>query len=168
MDQQGDVESPANRKLAPSTVHCALQQGEFGISPPKAGRKSTLPTEFTKALAVHSVMIQVSSEEEMSSIKMRTLAMAMKLGTQHEGKLTYAHIWKQTRHRHPEYRKPAMAIDNKDHQVDWLSTYKKIMDWMKRANKFVLDIEMAKDERGLIQMWVCLCFIFILSLTSCW
>jgi hypothetical protein len=35
--------SPADRKLAPSTVHCAIQRGEFGISPPTAGRKSTRP-----------------------------------------------------------------------------------------------------------------------------
>ena len=56
--------SPANR-IAPSMVHRALQRMEFGISPLKAGRKSTLPKEFTKALAVHSTMMQVSSEGEM-------------------------------------------------------------------------------------------------------
>ena len=157
--------SPADRKLAPSTVHRAIQRGEFGISPPTAGRKSTLPKEFTKALAVHSVMMQVSGEGEMSSIKMRTLATAMTLGTPHEGKLTNAHIWKTTRHRHPEYIKPANAVDNEDRRVDWL-TYKNIMLWMQRAKKFVLDIEMAKDEPGLIRKCVCLCYIFILPLTS--
>ena len=156
--------SPSDRKLAPSTVHRAMQRGEFGISPPTAGRKSTLPKEFTKALAVHSVMMQVSGEGEMSLIKMRTLATAMTLGTPHEGKLTNAHIWKTTRHRHPEYIKPANAVDNEDRRVDWL-TYKNIMLWMQWAKKFVLDIEMAKDEPGLIRKCVCLCCIFILPLT---
>ncbi len=85
-----------------------------GISPLKLGRKSSLPKEFTQALAVHSIMMQVSGEGEMSSIKMRTLATAMTLGTPHEGKLTDAHIWKMTRHRHPEYIKPAQAVDNED------------------------------------------------------
>jgi hypothetical protein len=36
--------SPSDRKLVPSTVHRAMQRGEFGISPPMAGRKSTLPS----------------------------------------------------------------------------------------------------------------------------
>jgi hypothetical protein len=64
--------SPADRKLRPSTLHRAVQRGEFGISPLKLGRKSSLPKELTQALAVHSVMMQVSGEGEMSSIKMRS------------------------------------------------------------------------------------------------
>ena len=144
--------SPADRKLRPSTLHRAVQRGEFGISPLKLGRKSSLPKEFTQALAVHSVMMQVSGEGEMSSIKMRTLATAMTLGTPHEGKLTDAHIWKTTRHRHPEYIKPAQAVDNEDRRVDWL-TYRNIMLWMKMAKKFLLAVEMAKDEPGHIRKW---------------
>jgi hypothetical protein len=99
------LSSPADRKLRPSTLHRAMQRGEFGLSPLKLGRKSSLPKEFTlaKALVVHSIMMQVSGEGEMSSIKMRMLATAMTLGTPHEGKLTDAHIWRTTRHRHPEY-----------------------------------------------------------------
>ena len=87
-----------------------------------------------------------------SSIKMRTLAAAMTLGTPHEGKLTDAHIWKTTRHRHPEYIKPAQAVDNEDRRVDWL-TYRNIMLWMKMAKKFLLAVEMAKDEPGHIRKW---------------
>ena len=144
--------SPADRKLRPSTLHRAVQRGDFGISPLKLGRKSSLPKELTQALAVHSVMMQVSGEGEMSSIKMRTLATAMTLGTPHEGKLTDAHIWKTTRHRHPEYIKPAQAVDNEDRRVDWL-TYRNIMLWMKMAKKFLLAVEMAKDEPGHIRKW---------------
>ena len=157
--------SPADRKLRPSTLHRAVQRGEFGISPLKLGRKSSLPKEFTQALAVHSVMMQVSGEGEMSSIKMRTLATAMTLGTPHEGKLTDAHIWKTTRHRHPEYIKPAQAVDNEDRRVDWL-TYGNIILWMKMAKKFLLAVEMAKDEPGLIRKWRCCCVIIILDLIS--
>ena len=157
--------SPADRKLRPSTLHRAVQRGEFGISPLKLGRKSSLPKELTQALAVHSVMMQVSGEGEMSSIKMRTLATAMTLGTPHEGKLTDAHIWKTTRHRHPEYIKPAQAVDNEDRRVDWL-TYGNIMLWMKMAKKFLLAVEMAKDEPGLIRKWRCCCVIIILDLIS--
>ncbi len=95
-------------------------------------------------MVVHSVMMQVSGEGEMSSIKMRTLATAMTLGTPHEGKLADARIWKTTRHRHPEYIKPAQAVDNKDRRVDWL-TYRNIMLWMKMEKKFLLAVEMAED-----------------------
>jgi hypothetical protein len=110
-------------------------------------------------------MMQVSGEGEMSSIKMRTLATAMTLGTAHEGKLTDAYIWKATRHRHPEYIKPAQAVDNEDRRVDWL-TYKNIMKWMKRAKKFIVDIGMAKDEPGVIRKWLCFCCTLILQPTS--
>ena len=157
--------SPADRKLRPSTLHRAVQRGEFGISPLKLGRKSSLPKEFTQALAVHSVMMQVSGEGEMSSIKMRTLATAMTLGTPHEGKLTDAHIWKTTRHRHPEYIKPAQAVDNEDRRVDWL-TYGNIILWMKMAKKFLLAVEMAKDEPGLIRKWGYLLVFFLCPRSS--
>ncbi len=63
-------------------------------------------------------IMQVSGEGEMSCLKMRTLATAMTLGTPHEGKLTNEHIWKMCRHRHPEYIKPAQAVDNEDRCVD--------------------------------------------------
>ena len=159
------LSSPSDRKLARSTLHRAIQAGEFGISPKKLGRRSKLPTEFTQALAVHSVMMQVSGEGEMSSLKMRTLATAMTLGTPHEGKMTNEHIWKMCRHRHPEYIKPAHAVDNEDRRVDWL-TYNNIMMWMKRAKKFVLDIGMAKDEPGIIRKCSACIVLFILYLTS--
>jgi len=110
-------------------------------------------------------IMQVSGEGEMSSLKMRTLATAMTLSTPHEGKLTNDHIWKMCRHRHPEYIKPARAVDNKDQRVDWL-TYNNIIKWMKRAKKFLLDIGMAKDEPGIIRKWLCLYCIHILQLTS--
>jgi len=58
-DNDEMLTSPADRKLRPSTLHRAVQRGEFGISPLKLGRKSLLPKEFTQALAVHSVMMQV-------------------------------------------------------------------------------------------------------------
>ena len=54
--------SPGNRKLSVSTVHCAVQRGEFGISPKKIGRRSTLQPELTHGLAVHSIMMQLSGE----------------------------------------------------------------------------------------------------------
>ena len=146
-------------------VHRTLKGGGVRNLSANGWEKINTPKRVHKSLGCALVMMQVSGEGEMSSIKMRTLAMVITLGTPHEGKLTNAHIWKTTHHRHPEYIKPANAVDNKDRRVDWL-TYKNIMLWMKWAKKFVLDIEMAKDEPGLIRKCVCLCFIFILPLTS--
>ena len=60
-------------------------------------------------LFVLKSVLQVSGEGEMSSLKMRTLATAMTVGTPHEGKLTSDYVWKMCRHRHPEYIKPAQA-----------------------------------------------------------
>jgi hypothetical protein len=108
--------------------------------------------------------MQVSGEGEMSSLKMRTLATAMTLGTPHEGKLTSDYVWKMCRHRHPEYIKPAQAVDNEDRRVNWL-TYNNIIKWMQRAKTFLLHIKMAKDEPGIIRKWLCLYCIRTLQLT---
>ena len=138
------LSSPNDKKLSVSTVHRAVQRGEFGVSPQKMGRPSTLPNELTQGLACHSVMMQLSGEGEMSSLKMRTLATAITMGTPHERKHTAAHIWKKTRLRHPEYIKPAQAVENEDRRVDWL-TYKNIMDWNARAKKFLVDVGMGRE-----------------------
>ena len=147
------LSSPNDKKLSVSTVHRAVQRGEFGVSPQKMGRPSTLPNELTQGLACHSVMMQLSGEGEMSSLKMRTLATAITMGTPHERKHTAAHIWKKTRLRHPEYIKPAQAVENEDRRVDWL-TYKNIIDWNARAKKFLVDVGMGKDEPGVIRKCV--------------
>ncbi len=81
-------------------------------------------------LFVLKFIVQVSGEGEMSSLKMRTLATAMMVGTPHEEKLTSDYVWKMCRHRHPEYIKLAQAVDNEDRRFDWL-TYNNIIKWMK-------------------------------------
>ena len=84
---------------------------------------------------------------------MRRLATAITMGTPHESKHTAAHTWKKTRLRHPEYIKPAQAVENEDRRVDWL-TYKNIIDWNARAKKFLVDVGMGKDEPGVIRKCV--------------
>ena len=73
---------PGKRKLSVSMIHHAVQRGEFGLSPKKIGRRPTLPPELMYGLVVHSIMMQLSGEGEMSSLKMRTLATTIMLGTQ--------------------------------------------------------------------------------------
>jgi hypothetical protein len=83
---------PSDCKLSVSIVHHAVQKSEFGLSPKKIGRRSTLPPELMHGLAVHSIMMKLSGEGEMSSLKMKTLATAIMLGMPHKGKLTLTHI----------------------------------------------------------------------------
>ena len=52
------LSSPNDRKLKKSTTFDAVQRGEFGVSPMKKGRPSTIPPELTHGLACHAVMMQ--------------------------------------------------------------------------------------------------------------
>jgi hypothetical protein len=93
---------------------------------------------------------------------MRTLTTAITLGMPHKGKLTLAHIWKATRHNHPEYIKLVKTVDNEDHRVNWLKS-KNITDWNKCIKKFIIDIGMGLDKPGLIHKCVCLYFFSIIT-----
>ena len=150
------LSSPNDRKLKRSTIFDAVQRGEFGVSPMKKGRPSTIPPELTHGLACHAVMMQSSGEGEASSIKMRAIGGALTLGTPHENKFSIEYLWRQTRIRHPKMIMPAKAINNEDRRVDWL-TYHNIMDWNKKAKAFLISCGMCTEERGLIRkLFVCL------------
>ena len=67
-----------------SSVHRAVSWGQFGASPVKNGRPSKVPLELTCGLACHLVMMQIAGKGEASSLKMRAIAVAMKLETLHQ------------------------------------------------------------------------------------
>ena len=54
----------------------------------------------------------------------------------------------------PEILNPVKAKVNEDRRVEWLS-YKNIMEWTARAKEFLITIEMAKDEPGIIRECAC-------------
>ena len=60
------------------------------------------------------------------------------------------YVWRKTRTKHPEILNPVKTKNNEDRRVEWL-TYKNIIDWTARAKEFLLSIQMAKDEPGLIR-----------------
>ena len=53
------LSSPNDMKLTRSAIHSAISRGEFGVSPPKRGRKPVVNPVLTLALATHSTMIPV-------------------------------------------------------------------------------------------------------------
>jgi len=155
------LSSPNDRKLKKSTIFDAVQRGEFGVSPMKKGRPSTIPPELTHGLACHAVMMQSSGEGEASSIKMRAIGGALTLGTLHENKFSMEYLWRQTRMKHPKMIIPAKAINNEDRRVDWL-TYKNIIDWNQKAKAFLVGCGMCTEEKGLIRK-LCVCFYYSTS-----
>ena len=143
--------SPNDMKLTRAAVHAAILRGEFGVSPPKRGRKPVVNPTLTFALATHSTMMQVSGEGEASAIKMKAVASALMSGTTHEGSVSIDYLWRKTRLSHPEIMNPVKAKNHEDRRVDWL-TYKNIFDWNLRAKQFLVDLGMANDEPGMIRM----------------
>jgi hypothetical protein len=71
------LSSPNDKKLTKSSVHRAVSQGQFGVSPVKNGRPSKVPPELTRGLACHAIMMQIAGEGEASSLKMRAIAAAI-------------------------------------------------------------------------------------------
>ncbi len=82
------LSSPNDRKLTKSAIYDAVAHGLFGVSPLMNERPQIVPPELTHGLACHAVMMQSSGEEEASSLKMRALACALTMGTQHENKFS--------------------------------------------------------------------------------
>ena len=152
------LSSPNDRKLTKGGIQHAIERGDFGISPPKRGRKVSIPSELPYALAVHSTMMQVAGEGEASSLNIQAVASALVAGSVHEDKTNIDYLWRFTRSLHPEILIPVTAKNHEDRRVDWLS-YKNIVDWNLRAKKFLVDIGMAEDSPGIIREY----YLFILT-----
>ncbi len=134
----------------PTAIYNAVLDNIVGASPAKCGRPTIIPSALTAALATHSAMMQVAAEGEASSVKIKSLAEGWVAETKWEGKMNIEYVWRKTCTKHPEILNPVKAKNNEDRQVEWL-TYKNIIDWTARAKEFLLSIQMAKDEPGLIR-----------------
>ena len=154
------LSSPNDKKLTRSVLHNAMLRGDFGVSPPKIGRKPVVPHTLTYSLATHSTMMQVSGDGEASASKMKAVASALMIETPHENAVNIDYLRRKTRSFHPEIMNPVKAKNNEDRRVDWL-TYKNIHDWNARAKKFLIDVGMANDRPGQIRVWYYFIFFFL-------
>ena len=145
------LDSPNDIKISRGAIERALQRGDE-VSPLKPGRKVSVPHDLTYALATHSSMMQVAGDGEACAANMKAVASAVIAGTKYEGKIDVEYLWRKTRLSHPEILNPVRAKNHENRRVDWLS-YKNLMDWNKRAKKFLVDVGMAKDEPGLIRKY---------------
>ena len=143
------LDSPIDIKISRGAITRALHRGDE-VSPLKAGRKDIVPHDLTYALATHSTMMQVAGDGEACAANMKAVASAVIAGTKYERRIDVEYLWRKTREKHPEIINPVRAKNHENRRVDWLS-YKNLMDWNKRAKKFLVDVGMAKDERGLIR-----------------
>jgi len=154
---QNILSSPNDRKIKPTAFERAVKAGNFGVSPPKRGRKFKVPLKLTNSLATHSTMMHISGEGEASRPKLLSTMHALVTGTRWENKFSHEYVYRRMRREHPEILNPVRAKNHEDRRVDWLS-YKNIMTWNTRAKKFLIDIGMAKDEPGLIRESICYIF----------
>ena len=63
------LSSPNDKKPTRSMLHNAMLRGDFGVSPPKIGRKPIVPHTLTYSLATNSTMMQISGDGEASASK---------------------------------------------------------------------------------------------------
>jgi hypothetical protein len=150
MAQQEYFPSPNDIKTGRGAIESAMLKGGDIVSPVKRGRKVRIPHELTYAIATHSTMMQVASDEEAKNSEMKAVAAALLADTTHEAKINVNYLWRKTRESHPEILNPVKAKNHENRRVDWLS-YKNLIDWNKRAKQFLLDMEMAEDVPGTIR-----------------
>ena len=91
------LSSPNGKKFTWSLLHNAIICGDFGVIPPKIGRKPVVPHSLTYSLVTHSTMMQVSGDEEAS---------AFMIGTPHKNTVNIDYLWRKTQLFHPEIMNP--------------------------------------------------------------
>ena len=143
------LSSPGDHKISKSSLHDAVKHGNFGVSPPKRGRPRIVPKVATDALAAHATMLQISGEGEATKDKMTTAAQGLIADTEWDGKLKPSYMWWRTYSDNPALILPAMARDNDDRRVDWL-TFSNINTWTDAAKAELISIGLVKDEPGYI------------------
>jgi hypothetical protein len=155
--------SPNNQMLKKVTVYNAVQWGKYRVSPLTNGKQVIVPPKLTHGLACHAMMMQAAGEGEASSHKMRAIAMAVKLGTPFENKFSINYLWKKTRVDHLSLIFPVKATNNKDCCINWL-TFKKIINWNKATEEFLVLIGMGTQEQGLVcKLFGFVCIIIAIS-----
>ncbi len=152
------LSSENDKKLKYTTVMDAVREMRIGNSPLKKGRPSAIPIEFTKALAIHATMQQVtSSGGEASGRSMREVIMAMTDGTDWNGKFNVDYAWRRTRTDHPELFILVKAKSHEDRRAEWL-TAQNINDWIDGAKAYLIKHNFVIDKPGMI----CKYIIFVL------
>ena len=145
-----DLNQPFDKKLKPSVVAKAVDDGRAGRSPVKKGRPRIVPKQLTHALAIHSTMMQVSaSEGEASAPKMKTVVRALTQNTEWDGKINDYYAWRRTRMDFLELTIPSKAKNHEDRRAEWL-TVKNINDWTDDGKTFLVKIGLVIDEPGYI------------------
>ena len=148
------LSSPSDRKIKASTLREAVTFDRVGLSPVKRGRPEKIPSKLCAALSKQSAMMHFANEREASSVKMKALTEGLIANTKWQNVFSTEYCWRKTRKNHPEILNPVKAKVNEDRRVEWLS-YKNIMEWTARAKEFLITIEMAKDEPGIIREFAC-------------
>ncbi len=144
LDEEGD------RKIKYQSVANYVTNKLQGKSPVKNGRSEVVPKQFTKALAIHATMQQVTAGGgEASGKGMREVIEAMTDGTEWEGKFDAKYAWRRTRSEHPELFIPAKAKNHEDRRMEWL-TAQNINDWMDGAKDYLIKHNFVINEPGFI------------------
>ncbi len=103
------------KKLKPQTIQDAVDTSCAGMSPLKAGWPQIIPKQFTKALANHATMKQVTvGDGKASGCNTWLIIKAMTNGTDWVEKFMVNHAWRRVRADYPEHFVPSQAKDYED------------------------------------------------------
>ena len=126
-----------------------VERGEFGVSPPKLGRKPKVTGDITGQLAMQAAMMQASGAGEAKYSIMKDTIEAMTVGTKHAGTLDPKYTFRKARTDHPEIFNPVKAINDDDRQIEWMSC-DNFNDWTNLSKRELLKLKMVVDSPGKI------------------
>ena len=151
-----------DRKIRKSALNQYATKDFAGKSPPKRGRRETVPSTLTSALGRHAVMMQTAGTEgEASSAKLKEVTTALVSGTEWEGKFSVDYAVRKAVEKNPTIIQPVAAKNNEDARVEWL-TFGNINEWTNHLKKYLCDdVGFMKNEPGLISKCTCLLLIVI-------
>ena len=143
------LDQPDDRKLKPTNIFTALENGNVGVSPPKQGRPRKIPNVVTNQLAMQAAMMQASGQGEATTSKLCKALTAATTGTEHEGTFNNKYVVERARKDYPHIFQPRNTVTNDDRRVEWL-TFKNINDWTDAVKKELIDLGVVIDKPGIM------------------
>jgi hypothetical protein len=122
-----------NRKVAKSTVYCAVKNGLAGKTPPKKGPAPKVPEVLLKAVAAHVEVNQVG-DGELRGKDIKRLIGASVAGTVHDGAFKVDTAFKKLCKEYPKSLQAANRMSVEDCRAQW-TTHNNLNQWFVDAKK---------------------------------
>ncbi|KAI2493544.1 hypothetical protein MHU86_21011 [Fragilaria crotonensis] len=133
------------RKLAKSTVYCAIAKGIAGKSPLKKGPPPTVPSFLVETAAVHAEVCQAGKGGELKSVDIKRTIGAAILGTHMENAFKVETVWRKMKREYPEKLQPVKLMSVDDSRAQW-TTFTNLQQWFNDVKTDIINTGLVLDQ----------------------